>query len=210
MLTHLLGFLTVAVVVICTPGPDTALTVRNALTGGWTGGVWTAAGVSLGLAVWTVAASIGVAGLLRASAPAFLALRIVGAAYLLYLGVQTLRAAWTGHRHALAAAGRPSQRLPAPRALRQGFLNDLSNPKIAAFFVSLLPQFAPAARGGFLVFLLLGLLFCAMTFGWLVVYTLAVVRARDVLGRPRVRRTLDSVTGCVLVAFGLRLATEQR
>ncbi|MFL6077629.1 MAG: LysE family translocator [Mycobacteriales bacterium] len=209
MVMQLLAFLAVSVAVICTPGPDTALTVRNALAGGRPGGMWTAAGVSLGQSVWTVAASAGVAGLLRASAPAFLALRIAGAVYLLYLGVQTLRAAWRGHGHG-TAAGRLGLRLSPRKALRQGFVNDLSNPKMAAFFVSLLPQFAPGGRAGFAAFLLLGLLFCAMTFGWLVVYTLAVVRARGFLGRPRIRRALDSLTGCVLVAFGVRLATEQR
>lgn len=206
---QLLAFLAVSVAVICTPGPDTALTVRNALAGGRRGGVWTAAGVSLGQLVWTVAAAAGVAGLLRASAPAFLALRIAGAVYLLYLGVQTLRAAWTGHRHGTAGV-RTGLRLTPVRALRQGFLNDLSNPKMAAFFVSLFPQFATGDRAAFAVFLLFGLLFGAMTFGWLVVYTLAVVRARGFLDRPRIRRALDSLTGCVLVAFGVRLAAEQR
>jgi threonine/homoserine/homoserine lactone efflux protein len=208
--TQLLAFLAVSVVVICTPGPDTALTVRNALAGGRRGGIWTAAGVSLGEAVWTVAASIGVAGLLRASAPAFLALKVAGALYLLYLGAQTLRAAWTSHGHDTGTRRPPGLRLSPVRALRQGLLNDLGNPKMAAFMVSLLPQFASGEHAGFAAFLVLGLLFCAMTFGWLVMYTLAVVRARDFLGRPRIRRALDSLMGCVLVAFGIRLAAEQR
>jgi threonine/homoserine/homoserine lactone efflux protein len=91
MLTELVAFVPVAAVVICTPGPDTALTVRNALAGGRAAGILTAAGVAIGQGVWTVAASLGLTGLLRASAPAFLALKVAGAAYLIFLGLQSLR-----------------------------------------------------------------------------------------------------------------------
>ena len=124
MLTELVAFVPVAAVVICTPGPDTALTIRNALTGGRAAGVLTAAGVAIGQAVWTAAASLGLTSLLRASAPAFLALKVAGAAYLIFLGLQALRAARARRGHDVdAAAHRPPMR-PA-RALRQGLLNDL-------------------------------------------------------------------------------------
>jgi threonine/homoserine/homoserine lactone efflux protein len=92
VVSQLLAFLGLSVIVICTPGPDTALTVRNAVTGGRAGGAWTAAGVVSGQLLWTVAASLGIASVLRASEPAFFALKLVGSAYLLYLGVQSLRA----------------------------------------------------------------------------------------------------------------------
>jgi hypothetical protein len=88
------AFLAVSALVICMPGPDTALTVRNALAAGRRGGIYTAAGVATGQLVWTIAVSVGIAGVLAASAPAFLALKLIGAAYLIYLGVQSLRAAW--------------------------------------------------------------------------------------------------------------------
>ncbi|HWM09910.1 MAG TPA: LysE family transporter, partial [Solirubrobacteraceae bacterium] len=89
---------------------------------------------------------------------------------------------------------------------RQGLLSNLGNPKMAVFFSSLLPQFGSS----FAVLLALGLLFCALTLAWLCAYALAVARAGDVLRRPRVRRTLDAVTGTALVALGLRLATTDR
>lgn len=144
MLPQLLAFVPVAAVVICTPGPDTALTVRNALAGGRTAGILTAAGVSAGQCVWTVAASLGLAGLLRASAPAFMALKVAGAAYLIFLGFQSLRTA----RHKAASAPPPELAPGRPaRALRQGLLNDLGNPKMAGFFIGLLPQFAGTGRG---------------------------------------------------------------
>jgi threonine/homoserine/homoserine lactone efflux protein len=88
-------------------------------------------------------------------------------------------------------------------------LSNLGNPKIAVFFTSFLPQFT-TSEASFLALLVLGLLFCAMTFVWLVGYGAVVAKAGDVLRRPRVRRTLEGLTGAVLIAFGVRLATEQR
>ena len=208
MISQLLAFVALSAVVICTPGPDTALTVRNALLGGRTGGAWTAAGVATGQLVWTVAASLGAASLLRASQPAFLTLKIIGVAYLLYLGVQSLRAAWTTHTPP-AGGTKPSMRLGRGRAYRQGLLNDLANPKMAAFFISLLPQFVPTDAGhatALAAFLLLGLLFCLLTFGWLYAYSILIAKGRRVLDRPRVRRTVDTVAGCALIGFGGRLA----
>lgn len=206
---HLAPFLLLAVVVIVTPGQDTALTIRNALRGGRSAGIATAVGVSSGQLAWTVAASAGIAALLVASEPAFLALRIVGAAYLVWLGGVALLAAWRGH-----GPGRETRVARRPPTLlgawRQGLLSNISNPKMAVFFTSLLPQFAPSSGPAFLVMLGLGVLFCLMTAGWLAAYAVAVSRAGHILRRPRVRRALDALTGIVLVALGLRLATERR
>jgi threonine/homoserine/homoserine lactone efflux protein len=96
-------------------------------------------------------------------------------------------------------------------AYRTGLISDLSNPKIAAFFTSLLPLFVPNAGGaGFFDFAWLGFTFAAITFVWLVFYSWGVARIGDVLRRPKIRRALDAVMGAILVALGLRLATEQR
>ena len=91
--------------------------------------------------------------------------------------------------------------------MRQGFISNLANPKMAAFFLSLLPQFAPAS-GGFAALVPLGLVLCLMTFGWLSLYAVVLHRVGPFLQRSRVRRTLDAVTGTVLVALGVRLATQ--
>jgi threonine/homoserine/homoserine lactone efflux protein len=189
--SHLAAFVGISAIVICTPGPDTALVVRNTLFGGRVNGVRTAAGIVLGIAIWTLAASAGVAALVAASRPLFDALRFLGAAYLIWLGLSTLR---RGHRAEIAS--RPGT------GFRQGLLSNLGNPKIAVFFTSLLPQFA----AGFLALAVLGALFCAMGALWLTAYALVVARARGVVLRPRVRRALDVVTGTVLVGFGARLA----
>ena len=196
MLTHAFAFLGVSALVIVTPGQDTALMIRNTLFGGRRAGVSTAAGVACGQAFWTLAASLGLAAILSASEPAFLAVRLAGAAYLIFLGVQTL----LGWSHVSVRAGRGS-------SFRQGLLSNLGNPKMAVFFTSLLPQFGGSS---FPVLLGLGLVFCSMTFAWLTGYAFAVARAGDFLRRTRVRAWLDRVTGAVLVALGVRIATEAR
>jgi threonine/homoserine/homoserine lactone efflux protein len=242
VLGQLLAFLGVSAVVIIVPGPDTALTVRNALAGGRAAGVATAAGVAIGQAVWTLATGFGIAELIQASEPAFLALRVAGAAYLIALGLQSLWHAAVAHHTPLwtAEGTQPAGRLPSRkgpqqrrvgfrrarkgpqqregavahvrgpgRGLRQGVVSNLANPKMAAFFLSLLPQFASADHGVGGV-LALGLLFCLLTFAWLALYSAAVDRARVLLARTRVRRVLEGVSGLVLVGFGARLATQQR
>jgi threonine/homoserine/homoserine lactone efflux protein len=207
--SELVAFLGVAVLVIVTPGPDTALTIRNTLLGGRPAGVATAIGVVSGQAVWALATSVGLVALLLASEPAFAAVRIAGAAYLVYLGVQALVAAFRPGGNSAVVVG-PPRRLPGRVAARQGLISNLGNPKMAAFFPSLLPQFVPAGEPTFLPLLLLGLVFCSLTFVWLSAYAVVVARAGDLLRRPRIRRAMEAVTGAVLVALGLRLASEQR
>jgi threonine/homoserine/homoserine lactone efflux protein len=194
------AFLAVATVVIVTPGPDTALTIRNTLLGGRRGGVLTAVGVSTGQATWTIATATGIAALLAASEPAFRALKLAGAAYLVFLGAQAVLAAIFGEEEHRAAP--PSRQAP----FRQGLISNLGNPKMAVFFPALLPQFAAS----FPWLVLLGIVFCLMTLFWLVAYAFAVARAGDFLRRSKVRRALEAATGAVLVALGLRVATSAR
>ena len=197
------AFLAVSAIVIVTPGQDTALTIRNSLLGGRGAGLATALGVSAGQAMWTLATSAGLAALLVASEPAFVALKLVGAAYLVFLGAQSLLAALRGRyrTHSGARSATPAV------AFRQGVLSNLGNPKMAVFFSSLLPQFGGTS---FASLLALGLVFCTLTLVWLTAYAVVVARAGDVLRRPRIRRALDAITGVVLTAFGIRLATERR
>ena len=204
LVTHLAAFFGVAALVIVTPGQDTALTIRNSLLGGRLNGLCTAAGVSVGQCAWAVATSAGLAALLVASEPAFVALRLFGAAYLVLLGVQALRAA-IGRRPSAMTRGGSRAGRPAV-GFRQGLVSNLGNPKMAVFFPSLLPQFAHS----FAALLTLGLVFAAMTLLWLSAYAVVVARAGDLLLRPRVRRTIDAVVGVVLVVFGVRLASEAR
>jgi threonine/homoserine/homoserine lactone efflux protein len=206
----LIAFVGISALVICTPGPDTAMTIRNALLGGRSAGLATALGVSTGLAVWALAASAGLVALLIASEPLFLAVKYVGAAYLVWLGVQSLRAAFGAGPHQRTVAPSAARGLSPRQAYVQGVVSDLSNPKIAAFFSSLLPQFAPAGAADFVGLAALGLLFSLMTLLWLTAYALATARMGDTLRRPRVRRALEGITGAALIGLGLKLAADER
>jgi threonine/homoserine/homoserine lactone efflux protein len=189
-----IAFLVVSIVLIVSPGPDFALTVRNTVARGRHAGYQTATGVVTGQLVWAVATAAGLAALLVASRPAFLAIRFVGAAYLVFLGLQALLAAFRGPReHTIP------RRAGSPYV--QGLVSNLGNPKMAIFFTSLLPQFGES----FAVLLGHAVLFAAMTMAWLAV----VARIGDTLRRPAIRRAVDAVTGVVLVALGTRLATER-
>jgi threonine/homoserine/homoserine lactone efflux protein len=200
----LLAFLAVAALVIVVPGQDTALTIRNTLSGSRSSGVATACGVSCGQAVWAVATSLGLAAVLVASEPAYIALKLVGAGYLVWLGASCLwRAA---RREKPARRGVATRRVRPDVAFRQGLVSNLGNPKMAVFFTSLLPQFTPAGAT-FTTPLLLGLAFAVLTLVWLALYAVAVAHAARAFERPLIRRGLDAVTGLFLVALGLRLLT---
>jgi threonine/homoserine/homoserine lactone efflux protein len=202
------AFISVSAVVIVTPGPDTAMTVRNTLVGGRSVGIATGLGVSLGQLVWTLAASAGIAALLVASKPAFLVVKLVGAAYLIVLGLHSLYSAWRSRGSAEPVVA-PRKRMSVRSGFLQGVLSDLSNPKMAVFFMALLPQFVPAGGATFGWSVLLGSVFCVMTFLWLAGYAYVVAKAGRFLRTPRVRRVLDAVTGTVLVGLGVRIAVER-
>ena len=209
MITSFMAFLGVSAVVIMTPGPDTAVTVRNTLLGGRLAGILTALGISTGQAIWALATSLGVVALLVASEILFQAVKYAGAAYLVWLGLNALIDAWRGTGAASATARRDGPRLKPSRAFAQGLINDLGNPKMAVFFASLLPQFALPGEGMFAALMSLGLIFSLMTFVWLVSYAFVVAKAGEILRRPVIRRWIEAVTGTLLVALGVRIAAER-
>ncbi len=201
------AFLAVSLLVICTPGQDTALTIRNTLLGGRRSGVATAAGVSSGQAVWTLATSAGLAVILVASGPLFLAVRLAGAVYLIYLGVRSLVKAATRSASEDDGAHAQAGRLAPRTAFWQGLLSNLSNAKMVVFFISLLPQFA-GPHPGFVMLALLGLNFCLLTLAWLIGYAFAIERMKALLLRGRVQSAMDALLGAVLVGLGLRMTRE--
>lgn len=199
-------FIVASIVLIVTPGQDMMLVMSRSIAQGSAAGVATAAGVSVGLVGHTVLATLGLGAILRTSQWLFVALKLVGAAYLIYLGIQLLRA----HSHQLAvASGAPRSLL---RLFADGALSNVSNPKIAIFYFAFLPQFvSPTAEHPTAAVFVLGLLFAALTFfvkgpvglaagllsGWL--------RAR-----PTVLTWLHRTSGAVLIGLGLKLAFERR
>ena len=200
------AFLAVSAIVVVTPGVDMALVTRNALLHGRAAAQASAIGVNLGILVWTFAAALGLAAL-AASSAAFTLIKLAGALYLIYLGVQAFR----GSRiHAEPGASVARASLARGAAFRQGLASNLLNPKIGVFFTSLLPQFVDAHAARPEDVLLLGALFNCMGVAWLLGYAALAARGRNVLARPRVKRALDRLTGAVLVGLGIRLAFERR
>jgi threonine/homoserine/homoserine lactone efflux protein len=210
MLDHLSPFLAVSAAVIVTPGQDTALTIRNTLLGGRRSGQFTAIGVAAGQTIWTVAVTGGLTAVLLASERAFHAIKLLGAAYLAFLGAQALYGALRVGSAGSEVSPAPSHHLPPRVALRQGLISNLTNPKMATFFPALLPQFAPEGVATFLVLFVLGLTFALMTVAWLTGYAYAVSKAGDFLRRPQIRRLVEAATGTALVALGLHLAVWRR
>jgi RhtB (resistance to homoserine/threonine) family protein len=207
---HFLVFIGVAAVVIIVPGPDTAVILRNILLHGRRAGLGTSFGVAAGLAAWTVAAALGVASIVRASEVAFTALKLIGALYLVWLGIQAIRTAGEAIGHGEDSPAGSRRAITARAGFRQGLLSDLANPKIGIFFTSLLPQFVDPGHAVLVPFLLLGAVFVTMTTLWLIAYCMVAARLAQMLQRPRIKRALDRITGAVLIGLGLRLAAEHR
>ena len=207
---RLAGFLAVSALLILTPGPDTALVIRNSLRSGQRAGSLTTVGVAVGTLWWAVAAVLGVAVLLETSAVAFTVLKLAGAVYLTYLGLRGLVSSFgKSSPEGEAPADPRGQRLDDGAAFRQGVLSNLFNAKTGAFFVTVIPQFvAPGDSPARLALMLLA--YETVLLAWLNLYAYGVDRAgRSAIGR-RVRVALSRVTGLVLVGLGVRLALEKR
>jgi len=205
MAVALLTFLAAAALIIVAPGPDTLLVTRNVFRRGRRGGLVTAAGTVTGLALWSVAAALGLSALLAASEVGYNVARVAGGLYLIWLGVQTLRSHGTAPATATEAAP-----LPMHRAYLTGVLSNLLNPKIGVFFITFLPGFVPMGAPVGSTAALLGALFVVETALWLLVLVWLVGNGTGRLSRPGVRRWVDRVTGVVLIGFGVRVVADVR
>lgn len=211
MIESLWAFLAISALVIVTPGPDTLVTVRNALIGGRGAGIATAFGVATGQIIWVLATSLGLVALLLASEPLFNAIKLLGAIYLMWLGLQAITHAVRSNIATPGLEGKNERpRLRPTQAFRHGLLSDLGNPKMAVFFASVLPQFAPQGEGMLSALVLLGFVFAALALAWLTLYSIAVTAVGGILARSSVRRTVEGTMGGILVLLGLRLVVEQR
>ena len=201
---RLVAFLGVAIAVVVIPGPDMALITRNVVRHGRASGFATSLGVCTGILGWGIAAAVGVATILATSAALFTALKIAGAIYLVYLGITTLRQRdlpLDGHGVA-----------PSSQAWRigwtQGMLSALLNPKLGVFFLTLLPQFIQPGDDAAVRAVQLAALFDVIGLAWLLAFTVMVGAIGSTLRRPAPQRALRAITGTVLIALGLRVATE--
>jgi threonine/homoserine/homoserine lactone efflux protein len=198
----LLPFLLASMLVTVLPGADMALVTRQVLMGGPRLAYRTIAGNLTGLLVHGFALAVGLSALIVASATAYTTVKLAGAAYLIWLGVQTIRTS----KHT-----EPSVEAAAPRhAFLQGLLSTVLNPKPALFFLTFLPQFVDRDRAVLPQTLTLAAIHVVVGLIWLTTYAHLVDRARAVLTAPRFKAWLERTTGAVLIALGIRVAVERR
>ena len=223
MVTALVTFACAAALIVLLPGPDTLVVVRNLIRGGRRSAALTVIGVLSGLTVWVVAAALGLAAVLRASHDGYTALRLVGAVYLIWLGVNSLRIRYrpsnigprdTGPSSTGPSTGDEVQIPDPPRRIvgtgyRAGLATDLLNPKVGVFFVSFLPGFVPAGHAVGPTSLMFGAIFVVETAVYFALLLALAARVTKWMSEPRVRRRLDRATGLVLIGFGLRIASER-
>lgn len=203
-----LSFLALVLVITIAPGPDTALTLRSSLVRGRSEGLTTMAGVSAAGAVQGLLAAGGLGAIIVASEPLFLAVKWIGAAYLLFLGVQALWTAWRGDFEEDAGAEDAGRPRPARgRTFGQGFLCNITNPKVLAFNIAVLPQFV-GGDAGLAVLALYALSLVLVGSVWLTGLVLLADKARGVLTAPRVRRRIEGLMGVVMIGFGATVASS--
>ncbi len=207
-------FMVTVFVLNATPGVDMMLTASRTLQHGVRAGLATAAGISAGCVVHTLATAFGLAALLAASAAAFTALKVIGAAYLIWIAFGMLRSALRDNVPPDASAPAASARSASPGAwalFRQGLLTNVLNPKIALFFLALLPQFIDAqANEKTAAFLFLGAVMVIQGTVFLAVFVALIAHLRLLRTDPRLRRGMNGAGGLVLLGLAARLAAAER
>ena len=200
-------FIATAVVLVITPGQDTFFILGRSLSGGRSAGIAAALGISAGSVLHTFAAALGLSALLATSQYAFMAVKFAGAAYLIYIGVRALLSRSSGlpGNESDGDGGRWT-------AFRQGIVSNLLNPKVALFFLALMPQFIDARSADKVVaFLALGLTFVALGVVWCLVLAIAAAKLRGAfLRRPSMANVLNKIAGAMFIALGLKLATARQ
>ena len=205
---HYWLFIATAILLIITPGQDTFFILGRSLSGGRSAGIAAALGISTGTVVHTILAALGLSALLATSPYAFMAVKFAGAAYLVFIGVRALLTRTNGLPGDATVSGAKDR----SSAFRQGVLTNLLNPKVALFFLALMPQFIDAGSTRKVgAFLLLGLTFVTLGLIWVVMLAVAAAELRGAfLRRPSMANILNKVAGAMFVALGLKLATARQ
>ncbi|EHH68163.1 amino acid efflux protein [Gluconobacter morbifer G707] len=206
-LISLLTFAAAAAVFTITPGLDTVMTLRTATTSGWKAGLAAVAGICLGLGVWGLGAAFGLTALLAASRTAFMIVKWAGALYLAWIGIRLLLHPRTSLMTAEAGA---TGRQDVQTSFRCGLFTNLLNPKVGVFYMTFLPQFIPPHVNVRDFSLLLTGIQTFLSFFWLALLVALTVPLGRFLSSPAVVRRMDRLTGCIFLAFGLKLALSHR
>ena len=212
-------FVGIAALITITPGVDTMLVIRNVLARGRRAGLLTAGGIGSGLFCHATLSALGLSLILVRSAALYETVKLLGACYLLFLGCRSLWQTFRASQKRAASSPEAQNTLPvhnvapdAPwwKSIREGFLSNILNPKIAVFYLAFLPQFINPGDPVLAKSLFLAGIHFVMGIAWLGLVSVFVGWLRALLTRPTFRRGLESVTGIVLIGFGLRLAFEKR
>jgi len=203
---RLYAFIGVAALLTILPGADMALVTRNVLAVGRRRAMLTIAGICTGCIIHATASALGLSAILATSATAFNVVKTLGAAYLIWIGIQSIREAGQPAPVTSEASARRARLGP----FLQGFLTNILNPKVAVFYLTFLPQFISPGEPVLRRSLLLASIHIAMGFVWLTAYAWFIDRLGAVLTRPRVKAWLERVTGGLLIALGARLAWARR
>lgn len=204
-------FLIMCILLIILPGPDTAIATKNTLTVGKKGGFQTIIGSCCGLLIHTLAAVIGLSAIIVKSAYVFAILKYVGAVYLCYLGVKTL---WSLKGLRLQQEDENDESMKDSKyhshsCFKQGFLTNITNPKVAVFFLTFLPQFIDGTGNTFLPFLMMGIMYTALTALWFVFYVYLLDKISAFMKKPKTKTVIEGLTGTILIGFGIKLALEK-
>jgi threonine/homoserine/homoserine lactone efflux protein len=200
---RLLTFVGVATIITVTPGPDLALVTRVVVGCGRAAGWRTSLGVVSGHLLWGVGSALGIAALISTSTALYTLLRLVGGAYLVWLGMHALASRVPAYSAPTASQSTPA--LGTLGAYRQGLVNDLLNPKIGAFYATLLPQFIGPGQPVVLSSLVLAAIMAQIVAAWLALYVAVLAKAGGFSRRPAMQRAMERIIGVVLIGLGLHL-----
>jgi RhtB (resistance to homoserine/threonine) family protein len=211
--TQMWAFIGVALVLTITPGADTMLVLRSVLARGQRAGLLATLGICSGLLIHAMFSALGLSLILVQSATSFEVIKLAGAAYLIFLGSQSL---WQGLGKRPDATSEPAQaKMATPKkstrqALLEGLLSNVLNPKVSVFYLAFLPQFIRPGDPVLAKTVLLAGLHLGMGIIWLGLVTILAAQMRSWLVRPQVQRKIEALAGAVLILFGARLALERR
>jgi RhtB (resistance to homoserine/threonine) family protein len=201
-------FVLMCIFLIILPGPDTAITTKNTLTVGRSGGFKTVLGTCCALFIHTSAAVLGLSAIIVKSALLFSVFKYFGAVYLIYLGVKTL---WSLKKKEESATVEMNSKIQFENTscFKQGFLTNILNPKVAVFFLTFLPQFVDTGSNTFIPFLIMGITYTVLTAIWSSLYVYLINQISAFMKKPKSQNIIEGITGTILIGFGLKLALEK-
>lgn len=208
-ITSLTTYLIAITLLTITPGVDTMLVIRNTARGGWRDGATSSFGICSGLFIHATISAVGISVILLQAAWAFSALKLLGAGYLVWLGISSWRKVIKQEPFTIEnGKARIGGTFLMSRSLREGFLSNVLNPKTAVFYMAFLPQFINPAQSALLQSLFLAGLHFIIAMIWQCLLALMVKQMKGWLQRPRVSQVFDGVTGTVMIGLGVRVAAE--